>query len=76
VKFTAGVSWLDEDGEDLGLGLLAFVPRVGSAPDGEWGFQSGITDEAPLGARRARLSLASGDGCGVLVDDAAFYRSE
>lgn len=75
-KFSAEVRWLDDESEDLGPALAIFVPRVGSASDGGWVLHTGITEEAPLGARRARVSLASCDSDGVLVDDVAFFKSE
>jgi len=73
-RLSVKVHWLDDDGEDLGLGLSLLVPDVGRACDGEWDLQSGVTDEAPLGARRARISIASAGKCVVLVDDLAFYK--
>lgn len=75
VRLSAEVRWLDDDGDDLGLALALFVPQVGRACDGEWALHTGVTDEAPLGARRARVSLASA-GRMVLVDDVAFFKLE
>jgi hypothetical protein len=73
-RLSLEVRWLDDDCEDLGLGLSLLIPDVGRACDGEWDLHSGVTDEAPLGARRARISVASADKCVVLVDDLAFYK--
>jgi hypothetical protein len=75
--FQAEVHWLDEDGEDLGPALSIFVPEVGPAQAGGWTLHTGITEEAPLGARRARVSFAR--GCpdpGVLLDDVSLVKSE
>ena len=75
-RLAAEVRWLDDDCEDLGLALALFVPLVGRACDGQWALHTGITDEAPLGARRARVSFSSAGECVVLVDDAAFFKTE
>ena len=75
-RLSAEVHWLDDDNEDLGVALVLFVPEVGRACDGQWSLYTGGTDEAPLGARRARISFASAGGCQVLVDDAAFFKIE
>ncbi len=76
VNFLAEVHWLDDDNEDLGIGLAILVNHVGSAASGEWVLHSGITEEAPLAGRRARISLASSFDTGVLVDDVLFFKSE
>lgn len=75
--FQAEVRWLDEDGDDLGLALAMSVPQVGSAASGNWTLHTGITEEAPLGARRARVSFQKGyPGSPVLVDDVSLVKTE
>lgn len=75
--FQAEVGWLDEDGDDLGVGLAIFVSEIGPAPDGAWTLHTGLTGEAPLTARCARVSLAKGiTDALVLVDDILFFKCE
>lgn len=77
VQLHAEVRWLDEDGDDLGLALAISVPWVGPAQAGSWALHTGMTDEAPLTARRARIAFTAGvPGPGILVDDVAFFKSE
>lgn len=75
--FQAEVNWLDDDGDDVGIALAIFVSEVGSASCGAWTLHTGITEEAPLAARGARVSLAKGaTDALVLVDDVLFFKSE
>jgi hypothetical protein len=75
--FQAEVRWLDEDQDDLGVALAIFVPEVGPAEAGAWTLHSGITEEAPIAARRARVSFGKGIvSTLILVDDVLFFKSE
>ena len=74
-SFSAEVRWLDEDGEDLGVALAIDVPQVGPAAEGEWTLHTGTTEEAPIGARRARVSFHKGYlGSPVLLDDVSLVK--
>ena len=55
MNLVSEVHWLDDDNMDLGTGLAIVVNAISSACDGQWVLYTGIT-EAPLGARRARVS--------------------
>jgi hypothetical protein len=77
VALQADVHWLNEDGDDLGVALALFVPEVGPASAGAWTLHTGITEEAPLAAKRARVSFALGcTGPGALLDDVSLVKSE
>ncbi|MBE3520154.1 MAG: hypothetical protein IMW97_07655 [Firmicutes bacterium] len=69
------VRWLDADGEDLGLAYSALVPSgtIGAAGTGGWTLHTGVTDEAPMGARFARISLTKGAGTAELFVDDVFF---
>ena len=70
------VRWIDADGEDMGLAYSTFVPSsaIGAASIGGWTLHTGVTDEAPMGARFARIAFTKGAGTAELfVDDVFFY---
>jgi hypothetical protein len=75
VNLVSEVHWLDDDNMDLGTGLAIVVNAISSACDGQWVLYTGITEEAPLGARRARVSFTS-SGDAVLLDDILFRKIE
>lgn len=75
VQFNAEARWLDDGNTDLGVGLAIPVAAVASASDGQWTLHTGITEGAPLGARKARISFTSSTAI-VLLDDVLFFRTE
>lgn len=70
------VVWLDAEGNEIGLGLSIFVPAatVGSVTSGAWSMSTGVTDEAPVRARKARIAFTKGSGTSELfLDDISFF---
>ena len=76
-SFAAEIRWLDEDGDDLGVALAIVVPEVGAVAEGDWTLHKGITEEAPVGARQARVSFHKGNlGSPVLLDDVSMIKAD
>jgi hypothetical protein len=76
---SADVRWLDEDDDDMGVALCIQVPRnsIASIHKPSWTMHTGITNTAPLGARKVRISFTTGEGSAVLfLDDVVFYELE
>lgn len=73
----AEVHWVDAEGNDLGVALSMFVPAstIGAVTAGAWTLHTGVTDESPLGVKKARISFTKGSGtCELFLDDVFFFQ--